>query len=488
MARLPASVGASRMLPLNGVQYLAYVSPMLMLAFLWAPMGIVQGIYAKYFGVTLTAIASVFFIASLFDAVTDPLVGYFSDRYQIVLGSRKPFVLVGGLLFLLSSYFLYVPLDPSSVDDSTVVSVAYLLFWFLLFYFSYTLMEIPHMAWASELASTSREKNKIYSLRSLSSSAGILCFYLVPFLPFFKTQEFTPETLQWAVLVAVLFTLPVLWFCLLVTPNGPQLHHQVSNKNTLIVWRREVFANKPFLLFVGAFFIYSTGSGTWFSLQFILIDSYLNLGHYFAKVTLLALVCSMFSLRAWYYMANRFGKKCVLGLAAFLYAMGAIVAGFLEPGQQSLAGLYLSMFLSYIASSALMAVAPSLLADIIDYSAWKFNSVHTAAYFSLYTFTTKSSMAIGGALGLGLAGWYGFNPAITLQAEGSVVGLRLAACWLPALFMVLSIGVISLIPINSHRHQIIRRRLDLKITRDSNHQKHYSKNPELHQTFKPIKG
>ena len=118
MARLPASVGASRMLPLNGVQYLAYVSPMLMLAFLWAPMGIVQGIYAKYFGVTLTAIASVFFIASLFDAVTDPLVGYFSDRYQIVLGSRKPFVLVGGLLFLLSSYFLYVPLDPSSVVDN----------------------------------------------------------------------------------------------------------------------------------------------------------------------------------------------------------------------------------------------------------------------------------------------------------------------------------------------------------------------------------
>ena len=47
-----------------------------------AGTNIVQGIYAKYFGLALTTIAAVVLLVRISDAITDPLIGYLSDRYQ----------------------------------------------------------------------------------------------------------------------------------------------------------------------------------------------------------------------------------------------------------------------------------------------------------------------------------------------------------------------------------------------------------------------
>ena len=215
---------------LSETQHLAYAAPTMMVMFLWSPMGILQGIYAKYYGVALTTIATVLLLARVFDAVTDPLIGYWSDRIQTKFGTRKPFIVAGGLLFIVSSYFLYVPVDPNTVDALTVVSTAYFLVWFLLFYLAWTLFEIPHLAWAAELASSSQAKNKIYSLRYLSGLLGMLGFYLVPFLPFFPSREFTPHTLQWAAVAAGLFMLFTLYLCITRTPNGPRVYRRALNK------------------------------------------------------------------------------------------------------------------------------------------------------------------------------------------------------------------------------------------------------------------
>ena len=183
----PAAKAGSSPQTLSPDQYLAYIAPVMTVMLLLAPMGVLKGIYAKYFGVSLTTIAMVLLISRLFDAITDPLIGYWSDRHQAKAGTRKPFIAIGGVLFIVSSYYLYVPVDPNTVDASTSVSTAYFVIWFLLFYLAYTLFEVPHIGWAAELARSSKAKNKIYSLRNLSTLLGMLCFYFVPFLPFFSS-------------------------------------------------------------------------------------------------------------------------------------------------------------------------------------------------------------------------------------------------------------------------------------------------------------
>ena len=160
---------------LTSRQSIAYALPVIAANCLMAPIGIVQGIYAKYFGLSLASIAAVLLFARLFDAVSDPVVGYFSDRYYRRTGTYKPFIFVGGVLFVVSSYYLYAPPDE--------VGITYFTLWFLAFYATWTVFEIPHISWASQLATTSTAKANIYSFRTSAIYAGLLLFYAIPLLP-----------------------------------------------------------------------------------------------------------------------------------------------------------------------------------------------------------------------------------------------------------------------------------------------------------------
>ena len=90
-------------------QALAFSGPSIGLAFFMGPMGVIQGIYAKYYGVGLTTLAAVPLIGRIFDALTDPLLGHYSDRYRGRTGTCKPFMLVDSLCLIPCSYFLFVP-------------------------------------------------------------------------------------------------------------------------------------------------------------------------------------------------------------------------------------------------------------------------------------------------------------------------------------------------------------------------------------------
>ena len=440
--------------------YMAYVAPSMMLAFLMGPIGILQGIYAKYFGVALTTIATVLLISRLFDAVTDPIIGYWSDRHYAISGTRKPFIVAGGLLFIISSYFLYVPVDINTLNAQTTVSTAYFLLWFLLFYFAWTLMEIPHLAWGSELTTNTKAKNKLFSVRASSVFVGSLFFYLIPLLPFFPSDEFTPQTLQWTGIAAGLLMLPALYYCVKVTPDGSTQNTSKADIHSAWALRHEIISNKPFLLFISAFCLYGLASGMWATLIFIVADTFLNFGSYFALITVAALALSIASLGFWYWLANCFGIKLAWGVGVFSYACALCTTGFLAPEQVGLLEFTAVLLLAYAGNASAVALSPSLLADIIDYGRWKFGTDHSATYFALYTLVLKTAFAIGGSVGLGIAGGFGFEPSSTEHTVEAVFGLRLAASWLPTTVMVLSVGIMALVPLTIQRSHLIRCRLE----------------------------
>ena len=194
-------------------QALAFSSPVMGQIFLMGPMGVVQGIYAKYFGMALTTLAAVLLVGRIFDALTDPLIGHFSDRYRVHKTTRKPFVLFGGLLVIPCSYFLFVP--PADVG------VSYFMLWTLLFYLSSTLLSIPMNAWGSEISSNSVERTTLFTVMMLVGQIGGVLFFLVPFLPMFTTTEITPETLKLSVWVGAVLILPGLFCALKFVPDGP---------------------------------------------------------------------------------------------------------------------------------------------------------------------------------------------------------------------------------------------------------------------------
>lgn len=465
--------------------YLAYILPSITSSWLIAPLGVLQGIYAKYFGLSLSTIATVILCARLFDAVSDPLVGFYSDRFYSLHKTRKPIIFGGGLLFIVSSYFLYVPVSIDGTSDygsgySEVVSPFYFASWFILFYLSSTLFEIPHITWAGDLATDAKNKAKIYSYRGVAGYLGMIFFFAVPMLPFFEITEITPDTLKVSVISANTLMLIFLVICLRNVPDSLQestvcsiakkgSESSVGLKMTVRVRQagiklqnilHSILANKPFFIFLSGFILISLGIGMWYGLLFIYVDAYLGVGDLFAPTFVLAFSIGVVSIPGWCAIAIRYDKSITLCAAIGLIISGFIITGFFEKEAASGASLLLLQLLVGVGFACVIAMAPAMVSEAADYGAWKSHENRPASYFAIYNFSHKTSSAVSTAVGLSIAGWYGFDVSAGEQTSQGVVGIKLTTAYLPAFFASLSLIFIYFTPINARRHRIIRRRLE----------------------------
>lgn len=446
---------------------LTYSLPQVTVFWLVAPIGVIQGVYAKYYALSLTTLAGIILFARIFDAVTDPLVGFYSDRYYQRFGTRKPFMLVGGLLLIVSSYLLYVPQS---------IGVAYFIGCFVIFYAAYTLFEIPHNAWGTELATQSKDKSLIYTCRSVANYMGLTLFYVVPLLPIFESNEITPETLKLNVLVAGTLMILFLYFSLQMTPNTSAKPNKPGHISKLEVNQPSspqglsglivtIIHNRPLVIFLGAYLFYGVAIGMWYGLIFLYVDTYLGMGDKFVKMFLVAFILGIVVSPLWAKMAIAFGKKKVVSVAVTLVFVSFIFTGTLKPNETSFQEIVMLKVVNSVGIVCLSAIVPAMLSEISDYTAWKFRAENNAICFALLNFVTKFSSAIGTSLGLAIAGSYGFDAAASIQTSEGVQGLILGMVWWPAFLILLSLALIIAGPINTARYEIVRRRLDVLFVR-----------------------
>ena len=99
-------------------------------------------------------------IALIFDAFSDPLVGYISDNYHSRLGRRHPFMYAAGLPVAVAYYFLWAPPE---WDQASLflyfVCMAVLIRTLITFY------EIPATALVAELTEDYDERTEMMSFR-----------------------------------------------------------------------------------------------------------------------------------------------------------------------------------------------------------------------------------------------------------------------------------------------------------------------------------
>jgi glycoside/pentoside/hexuronide:cation symporter, GPH family len=126
-------------------------------------------------------------IATLFDAVADPVVGSISDGMRSRFGRRHPFMYASALPVGLSWYLLLSP--PDGLGQTG------LFFWFLGFSIlirqSLTLFNVPHTAMGAELSHDYHERTSVVTWRiflSFIGSFGVIVLFTRVF--FAETPEF----------------------------------------------------------------------------------------------------------------------------------------------------------------------------------------------------------------------------------------------------------------------------------------------------------
>jgi len=451
------------------IKALVFSLPQLGLAVLIAPIAILAGLYAKYFGLSLVSVAGVILVAKLFDAVTDPLIGYWSDCLYEKTGSRKALIIVGGLLLIPCSGFLYVPLFTGSV--------LYFFFWYLLFYFSLTLISIPYMAWANEFTFDTREKTMTFGTMNVMGLLGGVLFYSLPILPYFVTNEITPLILKVCFLLGSALILLGLYFAIKYVPSGryknDKFHHLSKSdpeyfssdhlhKKAAIHLKEigsVVVHNKPFLVIMCVLLMAGVGMGMWFSLFFTYVDSYLGQGEVFTKVYAWGMAAGALMTPVWYHLVLHLGKRTVWLLSTAMIGVVFVSGAFLSAGIAGFSAIFTLKLIFSISASAGGVISGPLLCDVIDYSQLKEGVDRSGVYFSLQGLFAKIPMAVGAGLGLAVIGLMGYDATSQSQTELALFGMRVGVAWLPAMFMLLSMVLIAKLPLNERRMVIIRKRL-----------------------------
>lgn len=428
----------------------AYAAPAFSQALIHGPVGtVIQGIYGKHFGVALTSIAAVLVISRVFDAVTDPIIGYLSDRYRTRWGHRKPWLLVGSLIAVVACWFLYVP--PGTV------TAAYFLVWFLLAYLGWTISEIPYRAWMAELSEDYNERTRIAIWRTFARYLGFIAFYGIPLLPVFDTTEFTPETLRVTAILAAVALPTTAIIAAWVVPRGA-----VSTKQSsigLIEALPALYRNKPLLIFLATYATGGLATGAAFGLLFFFVDSHLSLGGTLALLFVLGAPIGALTMPFWAWLALRIGKQktWAIGYAASAtFLLGHIL---IPQGPAGEPWLILGFVLVFSVSSVGVVMPAALLADIVDYGRWKFKGDYAGTYFSVQTMVEKGVEGLGVAMGLAVIAYFGFDPQLEEQTREGTRGLLIGFPILPALLTYITVPIIWHFPIDERRQRIIIRRL-----------------------------
>lgn len=145
--------------------------------------------YSQVLGLPAVWVAAALWIALIFDAVSDPIVGYWSDNARTRFGRRHPFMYAAMLPIAIVYFFVWNP--PEGLGESG------LFFWLLTFTIAtrlmYTLYETPSHALAAELSQDYDSRTSLMSFRYFFAWVAGLGIQVMLFFVLLKPSEADPS-------------------------------------------------------------------------------------------------------------------------------------------------------------------------------------------------------------------------------------------------------------------------------------------------------
>ena len=388
----------------------------------------------------------VIFLSKLFDVITDPLVGHWSDRHKGPKGRRRPFMLWGSIAGAAS--FVIIFTTPSF--ESQYATAAYLFLALCIYAFGYTLYNIPYMAMSAEMTEDYHERSslQVYRIYFVVIGSTIATAGVKAALEFFGKTE-----AQSFAIVGVLCGLIIIVTTMLSYFATAKARFTLAKENETrsnLVQMAEsygaVIKNGHFLRLIGVKFAQLMGVQTmgaafaYFFVQYLGRDFYV-LAIFGVAVTISTLVFSPLLVQ----FSKAYGKKNAYYVAAavnIFYAVSWTFSGTGEPVWL----IIIRAVLVGIAFGGNVVMAMSMLTDIINEDGDRTGIRREGAFTALYSFVEKLTGALGPLIvGIALT-WVGFNkdlPFDVPQGDNVNTALLLAVSWLPAAFYLIAVVLLS---------------------------------------------
>ena len=365
--------------------------------------------YGTVVGLEPALAGTALLIALLVDAVSDPIVGYWSDNTRSRLGRRHPFMYASALPVALCYYLLWQPPDWDSQG-----LFFYLLGFAILIRTLITFFETPSSAFMPELTQDYDERTTVQAWRHFFGWAGGASLAVVMFgLLLVPTEQYPVGTLNrdgyetYGQLAGVL-----MFVVIVVSALGTQGRVQITEfppqptKKVSDIFREmlELVLDRSFMALFISGMASAAAAGLTAALTFLMLTyfwefSSLQIFYWTAMVVVSAVLGLLVAPR----VARRLGKKravITLGAVAFLLQPAAVVLRLLgwlpENGDPRLFPMLLTLqTIDLGLIIAMQAVSGSMIADLVEQAEVKTGRRNEGVFFAAMTFIRKANQGIG---------------------------------------------------------------------------------------------
>lgn len=418
---------------------------------------------------------SVVLITQIWDAVTDPLMGYISDHTRSRRGRRRVYFLSGIVPIFISFVILWFPLRLSP----QLAKYLYVLFGCLLFRTAYTMVMIPYQAMKAELSLDYQERSAVNLACMLFSSIAAILGFLAPML---LTNAFSREPRKAYMILAfglgLIFALP--WIGVYRSTRGRDRFTPTKKEPSSLkeLGRAMVrpFGIRSFRVLAGIY-IASNIALNMLAMTFIYFTKYClpNMFDAFGTKLILpiglALGIQFIAIPTAFHFSRTRGKSVVFLAGSSLLAPGLVLLFGLQATASTLYLCILGLLFG-IGVSTSMLMLGSMQADLTDVGELYSGRREEGSFSGIYLFLEKNAAAFTQAallFSLGLAGYVrpverivdGVRQSFSQPQPAAVYAtIRLFMSIIPAILVLIAIALASQYPLDAQNHDKLNRLLE----------------------------
>ncbi|WP_340156677.1 MFS transporter [uncultured Winogradskyella sp.] len=411
-------------------------------------------------------------VPRLFDAITDPIMGYISDNTKSRWGRRRQYVFIGAVLMGVAFVIMWQLFRENSLD----YNFWYFLLWSFVFYLGLTIFSVPYVAMGYEMSDDFHERTSIMAVAQwIGQWAWVIApwFWVIMYDPeWYPTADVAVREL--AIWVGIIFAIcamvPAIFIKSKSTVNEDYSPLTLKNiggslkeiGNNFV----EAFKSVPFKKLCFATFFVFNAFNTVASFTFFIIVYYLFNGDAAAAgiwPTLFgsvgALVTTFLVIPIVAKMSKVLGKKKAFMVSQGISVIGYIMLWFLFIPGKPYMFLFALPFFSF-GIGGLFTLMMSMTADVIDLDELKTGKRREGVFGAIYWWMVKFGFGIAGGLSGAILSIIGFDSAIDVQTEGAITGLRLFFTGFPILGTLAAMYIMRNYDLTEERSNEIRADLD----------------------------
>ncbi len=409
----------------------------------------------------------------IFDAITDPIMGFISDNTKSRFGRRRPYIFIGAIL----SGVLFALLWQLDETNSEMCNFWYFLIMSMVFLIGNTMFATPLVGLGYEMTSDYNERTR---LMAFSQTMGQIAWMIVPWFwviiadpEIFESQAVGVRQLSLivAAICTVLGILPAI-FCKGIDASRMENRVEItwktlfSNLIQLFKGIAQVAKNKPFMKLCGATFLVFNGFQMVAAFSVYIIVFYMFNGSYsdagtwpawFSTIT--AIVTAFLVIPTISLMSNKWGKRQAFIASTAISIVGYILKWWGFNPENPWLMFFPIPFLAF-GLGGLFTLMMSMTADVCDLDELKNGMPRKEGTFgAIYWWMVKLGQALALVLGGLVLKLVGFDQNAAVQSAETMLNLRLADIIIPALTAALAIGVMWSYSLSEERAREIKAEL-----------------------------